>query len=170
MTKTIPEIDDETITRSIDAYNEAFKTKGNWEREAMAAAIRAALTEPEIEATSVMLNEGRVAMNAWWDVEDDDQEGVPVAGVYRAMVKAAHSGAKSAQQWVAGDAPEQVIGDAVGHWGCRIKTGAPQGVNAGAPEKAPGGGVGGAWRNRRANPGRRSTDPKPQQFYGMTRD
>jgi hypothetical protein len=169
MTKTIPEIDDAMIQR-FERAALVMDATGAWVCKDTRAGLTAALTEPEIEVPSAMLNAGRVAMNAWWDVEDDDQEGVPVDGVYRAMVNAVPSGAKSDQQWVAGDAPEQIIADAVGHWGCRIKTGAPQDVNAGAPEKATGGGVGGAWQNRRANPGRRSTDPKPQQFYGMNRE
>jgi hypothetical protein len=169
MTKTIPEITDEMVKRALSAFVNNYEAG----HKQMRAALTAALTKPEIEVTSAMLNAGRVAMDAWWDVEDDDQEGVPVAEVYRAMVNAVPSGAKSAQQWVAGDAPEQVIRDEVGHWGCRIKTGAPQGVNAAAPEKATGGGVLGTLHARKgekkAHQHRRKDDAAYVSFFSLDR-
>jgi hypothetical protein len=136
MTKTIPEIDDAMIERYMDAIEKCAAERGliyRRDREVARAGLTAALTEPEIEVTEAMCTAGVNAFDASPPFTSS------VAAMYRAMVKAAPNGAKSA----------------------------PQGVNAGAPEKATGGGVerkewkfhdreGDSFMTRH----RRSTDPK----------
>lgn len=58
MTKTIPEIDDETLDRAYEAYRAAYSPLGH-AREMIRAALTAALTpEPEIEVTEGMRKVG----------------------------------------------------------------------------------------------------------------
>jgi hypothetical protein len=116
MTKTIPEITDEIVERFYEAYQDngypMFSSVEPRIRRALTAALT---TEPEIEVTEAM---ERAGLSAYYNTHENHYQ--PrysahdnMARAYRAMVKAAPSGAKSA----------------------------PQGVSAGAPEKATGGGV-----------------------------
>jgi hypothetical protein len=143
MTKTIPEITDEMVELAGTIYAaNLWDQKVGWNRAAMRAALTAAITEPEVEVTDAMVDVGTKTFYApGITIPPAIREAM--ARAYRAMVKAAPKGAKSA----------------------------PQGVNAGAPEKTTGGGVerillGYHYRCGELRPGgkihqhRRSTDPK----------
>jgi hypothetical protein len=168
MTKTTPEIDDQMIKRGMDAL--VFHLHQICGPDSMRAILTAALTEPEIEVTEAMKFAGCQAYaNEAYGGNSKPSEWmmVFVTNIYRAMVKAAPNRCKC------GAGPND------GHaMDCAPKgaKSAAQGVNAGAPEEATVGGVGLGWRSheRKGDMGfvwhRRTTDPKPQRFYGMTRD
>jgi hypothetical protein len=116
MTKTIPEITDEMVDKAHAEYY------GQWagtetSKSMFRAILTAAITpEPEIEVTEAMLDAGNEA----WNQCSKDLEPSEAArnkyldnimrAIYRAMVKAAPNGAKSAPQGVSAGAPEKETG------------------------------------------------------------
>lgn len=121
-------IDDEMVERAVKAFGWTPTQLGScrvFQTDAphigMRKALEAALSPkpgPEIEVSEGMLKDGRAALISWWLSEDEDAQKSALKSAYRAMestrLKEAAYAAKST----------------------------PQGVNAGAPEKATGGGVG----------------------------
>jgi hypothetical protein len=138
MTKTIPEIDD-TKDFIRDAMDKARRKMDRDAWDAFVAEVTKPPAEPEIEVTEAMMEAGRCAAI----VPGMGFSHARMASIYRAMVKAAPKGAKSA----------------------------PQGVSAGAPEKATGGGVSGTLHSRagegQAHQHRRKTDAAYRSFFSL---
>lgn len=139
------EIDDAMLERAVRAHGSTNPHERTYER--MRKALEAALSpkpEPEIEVTEGMRLAAMHCANNLGEMLPFN-----FLKYYRAMraqeIKEAAYAAKSA----------------------------PQGVNAAAPVKETGGGVGGT-HGRSGDIGytfhRRKDDPKPQQFYGMNRE
>jgi hypothetical protein len=111
MTKTIPEIDDEMVDRAEAAFVRNFRDREiAFTTSDVRGLLEAALTEPEIEVTEAMKAAGKNAYDDWVD-EDDMTVVQMMINAYRAMVKAAPNGAKSAPQGVNAGAPEKATAD-----------------------------------------------------------
>jgi hypothetical protein len=161
MTKTIPEIDDEMVERAFYAYHNIGRSTLSDPYGKMRAALTAALTpEPEIEVTAEMMLDGWEAYTACKGTHKDS-----LIASYRAMESRRLANAKRLG-WIQaacvekGDGKFEISGSYAQEAAPKGAKPAPQGVSAGAPEKATGGGVKVANERRGIQYCRRSTDPK----------
>jgi hypothetical protein len=115
MTKTIPEITDEMVERGARYFrNHLMQGVEEAHRIAARKVLALALTpEPEIEVTEAMRRAGAMATEHMATKHMADFACSEAEAIYRAMVKAAPSGAKSAPQGVSAAAPEKATGDGV---------------------------------------------------------